>query len=149
MIEIIPNWHPIFVHFTVAFFSTSVGFSTLAYIFLKLGLFPKIATDFEVVARWCLWAAGVSVIATVLAGLYAYNTVRHDAPSHLAMTNHRDWAVSTAGAIVLVTLWSLCHTYKKKVINIAYCTRIAFIHCMAGCRACISLWPWCDVVAPI
>jgi uncharacterized membrane protein len=25
IVEIIPNWHPIFVHFTVALFSTATG----------------------------------------------------------------------------------------------------------------------------
>ena len=52
MIEIIPNWHPLFVHFTVALFSTSVGFYTLAYLFTKLKLFPKLVVDFEEVARY-------------------------------------------------------------------------------------------------
>jgi uncharacterized membrane protein len=60
------------------------------------------------------------VIATVLAGLYAYNTVRHDAPSHLAMTEHRNWAIPTASAMVLVVLWSLWRTYKHKAININF-----------------------------
>lgn len=120
MIEIIPNWHPIFVNFTVALFSTSVGFYILAYLLPKFKLFPKLVTDFEIVARWCLWVVGIVVIVTVLAGLYAYNTVRHDAPSHLAMTNHRNWAIPTAGAMVLVAIYSLWRTYHQKDVTIAF-----------------------------
>ena len=120
MIEIIPNWHPIFVHFTVALFSTSVGFYTLAYLLPRFGLFSNLTKDFEVVARWCLWSVGLIVIATVLAGLHAFNTVRHDAPSHLAMTDHRNWAISTACSMVLVALWSLWRTHKRKTITITF-----------------------------
>lgn len=120
MFEIIPNWHPIFVHFTVALFSTSVGFYTLAYLLPKFKLFPKLAIDFEMVARGCLWVAGFMAVATVLAGLYAYNTVRHDAPSHLAMTDHRNWAIPMASAMVLVVLWSLWRTYKHKPITVNF-----------------------------
>jgi len=29
MIEIIPNWHPVFVHFTVALLSLAVGFHVI------------------------------------------------------------------------------------------------------------------------
>ena len=128
MIEIIPNWHPVFVNFTVALFSTSVGFYTLAYLLPKFRLFPKLVTDFEIVARWCLWVVGIVVIVTVLAGLYAYNTVRHDAPSHLAMMNHRNWAIPTASAMVLVAICSLWRTYKQKCITISFIFTLFVVH---------------------
>ncbi|MEO8402119.1 MAG: DUF2231 domain-containing protein [Gammaproteobacteria bacterium] len=120
MIQIIPNWHPIFVHFTVALFSTSVGFYTLAYLSQLLKIFPKIAPEFEIAARWCLWSVGIIVIGTVLAGLQAYNTVRHDEISHIAMTDHRNWAIPTAGMMVLIALWSLWRTYKQKPISLIF-----------------------------
>ena len=120
MIEIIPNWHPIFVHFTVALFSTSVMFYSLAYLLNNFRVFQKISTDLEITARWCLWLVGIIVIGTVLAGLQAYNTVKHDEVSHLAMTDHRNWALPTAAAMVLVALWSLWRTYKHKSITIIF-----------------------------
>lgn len=120
MIEIIPNWHPIFVHFTVALFSTSVGFYTLSYLCNKFNIFKNLTSDFEVVARWCLWVVGIIVIGTVLAGLYAYNTVNHDEPSHLAMTNHRNWAIPTGIAMVIVAIWSLWRTYKRQALSITF-----------------------------
>jgi uncharacterized membrane protein len=127
MIEIVPNWHPIFVHFTVALFSTSVGFYTLAYLLPKLRLFPKLASDFEVVARWCLWVVGIMVIITVLAGIQAFNTVKHDAPSHLAMTDHRNWAVPTACAMVLAAFWSLWNAYRRKAITIPFILALVIV----------------------
>jgi uncharacterized membrane protein len=120
MIEIIPNWHPIFVHFTVALFSTALCFYMLAYLCKSLRIFSKVASEFEIAARWCLWFVGIIVIGTILAGLQAYNSVKHDEISHLAMTDHRNWAFPTAGVIVLVALWSLCRTYKQKPITITF-----------------------------
>lgn len=120
MIEIIPNWHPIFVHFTVALFSTAVGFYTLSYVLNKLSLFSKLSSDFKIVAQWCLWVTGMIVIGTVLAGLYAFNTVSHDQPSHFAMTVHRNWGIVTAAGIILMTLWSLWRTHKHAAITIIF-----------------------------
>lgn len=120
MVEIIPNWHPIFVHFTVALFSTSVFFYVFAYLLRKFGFISKISADFEVVGKWCLWLVGIVVIGTVIAGFYAYNTVNHDGPSHLAMLSHRNWAIPTAVAIVLVAAWSLWRTYKGKAITLIF-----------------------------
>lgn len=53
MIEIIPNWHPILVHFTVALFSTSVGFYGLAYLISYLQLnasFLKYLKKFHIIS---------------------------------------------------------------------------------------------------
>jgi uncharacterized membrane protein len=121
MIEIIPNWHPIFVHFTIALCSTAVGFYLLAYLFNQVRIIPKVlSTELEIVARWCLWAAALVSIITVLAGLYAFNTVRHDAISHAAMTNHRNWALPTACAILLVAMWSGWRHYKHTALNLTF-----------------------------
>lgn len=129
MVEIIPNWHPIFVHFTVALFTISVGFYTLAYLLGKLQASLRLAHEMEIVARWCLWVVGIVVIGTVLAGLQAYNTVRHDALSHLAMTDHRNWALVTAAGILVASLWSGWRTYKQKRITLLF---IIFLFIIQG-----------------
>lgn len=117
MIAIIPNWHPIFVHFTVALFSTSTGFYLLHYITRYIKKIPLwLNTEFEIVARWCVWIASLITIATVSFGFYAYYTVKHDAVSHLAMTTHRNWAIITALFIILLGFWSI--QWKMKKINI-------------------------------
>ena len=115
MIEIIPNWHPMFVHFTVASFSTACVLYVLAYVFSSRKIAPlKIVSEIEIVGRWCLWLAAFITVGTVLAGLYAFNTVRHDEAAHIAMIIHRKWALATATGIVLLAIWSGRHHYKNK-----------------------------------
>lgn len=92
MIEITPNLHPVFVHFTVALYSMSVIFYAAHY-FIKA---DKIRSEIIIVANWCLWTGAVFTVGTVATGWNAYNTVIHDDPSHLAMTDHRNWALVTA-----------------------------------------------------
>tara|TARA_R110000868_G_scaffold178035_6_gene417435 strand:+ start:1981 stop:2700 length:720 start_codon:yes stop_codon:yes gene_type:complete len=119
--EILPNWHPIFVHFTVALFSVSVGFYILAYLSQQCGSsLSKIRVEFEVVARWCLWVAAIMTIGTVVAGLDAYYTVAHDADSHAAMTIHRNWALPTACMIYLVAAWSVWRYFKNTKLSAVY-----------------------------
>jgi uncharacterized membrane protein len=115
VIQIIPNWHPIFVHFTLALFTTSVGFYGLAYITSRLNAASKsLVNEFEIVARWCLWVGALLTIITVLAGWYAFDTVTHDEISHVAMHTHRNWALPTAGMILLVAGWSWWRYAKQK-----------------------------------
>ncbi len=115
MIEIIPNWHPTLVHFTVALVTISVGFYLIAYLMSRFNAYPRIlSSEFEIVARWCLWVGALFTIATVLAGLYAFYTVRHDETSHMAMLEHRNWALPTAVFILIAAAWSLRRFVKKE-----------------------------------
>ncbi len=108
-IEIIPNWHPIFVHFTIALLSIS-ALLYVAGVALKK---PNIL----MAARWNLWIGVMMTVGTLLTGFYAYNTVVHDGPSHVAMTNHRNWALFTASAFVLLALWALWKQRGAKTVN--------------------------------
>ncbi|MDH5444966.1 MAG: DUF2231 domain-containing protein [Gammaproteobacteria bacterium] len=101
MIEIIPNWHPIFVHFTVALLS-------IAIVLFVLGVFNKNESTQQTmykVAEWNFWIGAIITIATGLAGWYAYNTVAHDTPSHAAMTVHRNWALATITVLTIIAFW--------------------------------------------
>ena len=130
MFEIIPNWHPMFVHFTVASFSTACGLYVLAYLFSYLNVTPwKIVSELEIVGRWSLWLAAFITVGTVLAGLYAFNTVRHDEAAHIAMTIHRKWALTTAAGIVLLAIWSGWHHYKSKKPAIVFVAALLVVQC--------------------
>ncbi len=107
MIEIIPNWHPILVHFSVGLLLTAALFH-LAAIFAGN---DSLKQTFTHVANWNLWAGVLITVATVAAGWFAFNSVNHDTPSHLAMIEHRNWALVTFAAYLLVGLWSL---YRAK-----------------------------------
>lgn len=108
-IEIIPNWHPVFVHFTIGLLATSVALYLIATIVRKEGLHGQLATT----ARWTLWIGVLMTAATVLSGLDAYDTVpHHSTTQHLAMGYHRSWALGTAALFALLALWSVA-TYRR------------------------------------
>jgi len=117
MIEIIPNWHPILVHFTIGLLATSVAFFVISKV-LPVGNILKM--NWQVVAHWCLWVGMAITLLTVLAGYFAYNSVAHDTPSHAAMTEHRNWAFVTAGAFAVLTLWSFVLRFKKTTPGYAF-----------------------------
>ncbi len=100
MPEIIPNWHPVFVHFTVALLSLSV------ILFVVSNFVTGVLREqWLIVARWSLWFGAGITLLTGLAGLEAYNTVAHDTASHEAMTEHRNWAISVIILFPLLAVW--------------------------------------------
>ena len=111
MIEIIPNWHPVFVHFTVALWSLAIVFNIVT------PLLPdgNIKQQWFYLSRWNLWLGTGFGIITASAGWFAYNSVLHDAPSHAAMTDHRNWALVTLGLFVLLAGWSLWCDRKNRL----------------------------------
>ncbi|MCF6301366.1 MAG: hypothetical protein L3J52_09660 [Proteobacteria bacterium] len=110
MIEIIPNLHPIFVHFTVSLL-VFTGLLQLLIWFLK-EKFNK-PTIFAV-QKWRIILGTASIIITVATGLQAYYSVGHDTPSHAAMTDHRNWAFITATVFLLgATLYHLIPKSKQ------------------------------------
>lgn len=107
VIEIIPNWHPIFVHFTVGLLTTS----TILFI---IGIvFKSNSKIIFTVARFNLWIGAFITIGTLLAGWYAYSTVNHDGHSHLSMISHRNWAIPTGLAFIILALWSFFSRNKN------------------------------------
>lgn len=100
--EIIPNWHPIFVHFTVALLPIAAGF-----FIMSAAVKGKFQEQWLAVAHWTLWLGVALSVFTVATGIFAYNTVDHDTPSHAAMTLHRNWALATFALYLLVGAWSL------------------------------------------
>ncbi|MEE8371902.1 MAG: DUF2231 domain-containing protein, partial [Sphingomonadales bacterium] len=97
-----PNWHPFLVHFTIALFFTSFFFLLTARIAGK----KFDPAELKTAGRWTLWASALITALTLATGTYAYFTVAHDAPSHAAMTDHRNWALATGTVIILLGVWS-------------------------------------------
>lgn len=122
MIEIIPNTHPIFVHYTVALIPVSAFCYFLGYIFCKQG----VGKELSVVGRWCLWFGAFVTIATVSAGFIAYYSVAHDTASHIAMTIHRNWAIATLVAIVLSAILSIILHFKNKSVGRGFLLMMSF-----------------------
>jgi len=131
MPEIIPNLHPIFVHFTVALLSLAVGLFVVTP-FLK----GSLKEQWSIVARWALWFGVGFTIITGLTGLYAYNTVAHDTPSHLAMTNHRNWAIATITAFLALAVWSITRFRAAKQLGMIFVVFLA----LSGALLASTAW---------
>ena len=101
MIEIIPNWHPVFVHFTVAL----LIIATITHLLSRFLPDGELTNQLTIVARWNLRLGAGFTLLTVATGWYAYTTVGHDAPSHIAMTGHRNWAMATFALFLGIAGW--------------------------------------------
>lgn len=99
--NIIPNWHTLLVHFTVALLSVSAVLFTVGYFIQN----QSRKAQLHLVAEWNFWIGSGLAILTLLAGWYAYNTVAHDTASHIAMTVHRNWALTSAGLLMGLNVW--------------------------------------------
>ena len=104
---IIPNWHPLLVHFTVAL----VTISTVFFVLSKL-VKGKAAT-FETVAKWTLWVGAALTVLTILAGFDAYNSVAHDDVAHKVMKVHRNYALGTGAVLLLLAIW----VFRAKAVS--------------------------------
>lgn len=101
--EIIPNWHPAFVHFTVALLTVS----TLLFLVSKLATNWRLEDQWLATAYWNLWIGTLVTIGTAIAGWYAFNTVEHDTESHKVMLEHRNYALSTLAVFVVLAVWAI------------------------------------------
>ncbi len=101
MITILPNWHPMFVHFTVALLIVATAIHLLSRFLPD----SELRNQLSIVARWNLRIGVAITLITVALGWYAYYTVDHDTPSHLAMTTHRNWAMATLTLFLGVAGW--------------------------------------------
>lgn len=98
--EIIPNWHPFVVHFSVALLVTATLLLSWGTIKGRLSQEDTLISA----GRLILWLGLFAIVVTAAAGLQAYYSVDHDSPSHLAMTNHRNWAFGSLAAFLIVGL---------------------------------------------
>jgi uncharacterized membrane protein len=102
MIEVIPNWHPLFVHFPIALVTLSAAFHVVA-ILLRNQL--RFASHCAVLAHATLWLAAFAALPTALMGWLASNSVDHDEAGHAAMLLHRTWAGVTVLTLSLLAGW--------------------------------------------
>lgn len=126
MIEIIPNWHPIFVHLTIGMLCCSVFFYVASYVIDRNF---RLQRQWLYVANWTLWTGCIFVLLTVMAGWHAYNTVAHDAASHAAMMLHRNWAIPTAIVFLLlgIAAFRIVKRNHKPASLFLSCSLIAFL----------------------
>lgn len=106
--QIIPNWHPLLVHFAVTLLLAAGILQVITW--TKK---PAMDSAMTKTLEGVLLAAMVAVVAAVGSGLQAYYTVNHDTLSHLAMTDHRNWALATAAVFLISAGLFFWKTYLR------------------------------------
>lgn len=109
MIEVIPNWHPLFVHFPIALISLTAFFHVAAILLRNQSRF---ATHCALLAHSTLWLGALAAYPTVVFGWLASNSVDHDAAGHAAMMRHRSWALAT---LLTLTVLAGFDAWRHKV----------------------------------
>lgn len=138
MFEVIPNWHPIFVHFAIALLTMS----SLFFVILKVMNQHPLKEQIRILAFWNLWLGTGFAIVTAIAGWFAYNSVAHDTPSHLAMTEHRNWALITVLVFFIISIWSVKQYKSIKDTSIIF----TFIMVMAFVLLASTGWRGSEAV---
>lgn len=122
MIEIIPNWHPIWVHFAVALLSTS------AFLFLIFGWRSSqtsCRTNALIVARWTLRLGVIAAIGALVTGYLASGSVTHDDVSHTNMMVHRNWAFAATSIFAIIALIDLMKRNETRISIISILLLVA------------------------
>ncbi|MDE2423944.1 MAG: DUF2231 domain-containing protein [Betaproteobacteria bacterium] len=108
MPTIIPNLHPLMVHFPIALISVSAFFNVAAIATRGKACAPHCAT----IAHTTLWMGALLALPTAFFGWQAFNSVSHDESGHAAMLIHRTWALGTLLVLVVLAGWD---TWRSKV----------------------------------
>ena len=108
MPEIIPNLHPLLVHFPIALIFVSAFFHVAAIAMRG----KACAAHCSILAHTTLWLTALVALPTAFFGWQAFNSVNHDEASHAAMLIHRTWALGTLVVVEVLAGWD---AWRNKV----------------------------------
>ena len=112
--QIIPNFHPIVVHFPIALTIVAFLFSFAAYARRR----HPISAQLTAAGHFTLWLAAIGAAVAVLLGWLAFNSVNHDDAGHAAMLLHRSWAIPTAVGLILLSCWDAWKYRVNELISV-------------------------------
>lgn len=98
-ISAIENIHPVLVHFPIAFF-------TAFFIVDSIGVLAK-KSQWRYVSAWLLYLGTLSAIFTVIAGLFAANSVEHGDDVHDIMDRHQHIGIAVLSLSLFLSAWRL------------------------------------------
>ena len=146
MIDIVePNLHPIIVHFVIAFLITG------PILLLLAALLPpdsKLRVSACHAGDWMMGLGLLAMIAAIAAGFQAYYSVAHDGPSHIAMTDHRNWAIVTATSFLAIGLYRLYKRGKAPTMGVfsstVFARDVSYNYWLEGRTSCLPLRTRCS-----
>jgi uncharacterized membrane protein len=112
------NIHPLFVHFPIAFFTAFFLIDCVASIAKK--------SQWRYVAGWLLYLGTTMAIFTVIAGLFAANSVEHSEAVHEIMERHEKIGIAVLSLSLFLSAWRL------KQWGLSSSGTNALFLCMAG-----------------
>jgi uncharacterized membrane protein len=93
------NIHPLFVHYPIAFF-------TAFFLMDFIGAMAKKA-QWRYVASWLLYLGTVAAIFTVIAGLFAADSVEHGEDVHEIMERHEHIGIAVLSLSLFLSAWRM------------------------------------------
>ena len=132
MIEIIPNFHPVVVHFPIVLTMVAFALALLSNLLKS----HRLASYWSAASHLALWASALSALRAVIFGWLAYNSVNHDDAGHVAMGIHRVWAISTAGLLLALALWDI----KKHLLTSIF--PLYFVVLLGAASASVGATAW-------
>jgi len=112
MIEIIPNWHPFIVHFSIA----PLSIATMLFLSIYIPALSSKRNELLTTAKWCLYIGSFATLMAAISGWQAFGSVNHDQAGHSAMSLHRNSALITF-FLYLITTVLFIKTQTKKITH--------------------------------
>ncbi len=113
--QIVPNLHPVIVHFPIALTIVAFLLSVAAYVRRS----HPVAVQLAAAGHFTLWLAAIGAATAVLFGWMAFNSIaNHDEAGHAAMLLHRSWAVPTAIGLILLASWDAWKYRVNELISV-------------------------------
>lgn len=138
MPDIIPNLHPMFVHFPIALIAVSAAFHVAAIAVRG----KACATHCAILAHTTLWLGALAALPTAIFGWHAFNSVNHDEAGHVAMLAHRGWALATLAVLVVLAGWD---AWRSKVDAVP-AWRFAGAVIVASGMVAVTAWHGAELV---
>ncbi len=114
------NIHPLFVHFPIAFF--------IAFFLLDVVAVLAKKAHWRYVAGWLLYLGAITSIFTVVAGLFAANSVEHNDAVHDIMERHEHIGISVLALSLFLAAWRLKKWgLNTKGVNAIFMSLSAFL----------------------
>jgi len=125
-LSLVPNVHPMLVHFPIAFWLGALLLSGLGVWRAKTGLFE--------VGRLLLHLGTLSGAVAIVSGYLAAAELGHSAPGHELVHVHRNWMIVASGLSLAISIVMFAFRNRHETRS-----RLAQVGLLAGLAAVVTL----------